>query len=296
VAGFHVPVSPPGLLEPVISLLHAANDPLQAGDETDGRWVNGISFQPHDNSAPWVRDSCDGSGTNSPGYTPGLVDWQAYVIGVDDTCSAMGYQGHQFKDRLDMRLKVGRHKAVETEFWGGALASAESYPNAWLTKIGVTNLSPTGSAPTVHRAFEILEQGLADCGLGGRGMIHCRPEALPYLTTIRRVGNLILTARDTIVVAGTGYPNTGPGGSAPAAGNTWLFATGMVDVRLDSKNVNYYTVDPLGRTAETSGFTDDEIVMNMNRSTNTITTRAEMFALASWDEQCWLACNAVLDS
>lgn len=293
--GFNVPVSPPQLLEPVISLLHAANNPLASGDETEGRWVNGIAFQPLDNSTPWVRDACDGTSTQSPAAVPGLVEWQAYLVGVDDTCSALGFRGHEFKNRLDQRLKVGRHKALEAEFWGGALAQASSYPNPYLTKSGSTNLTP-GTVPSVHRAFELLEQGLADCGLGGRGMIHCRPEALPYLTTIRRSGNLILTARDTIVVAGTGYPNTGPGGSAPAAGNTWLFATGMVDVRLDSGNVNYFTLDPLGRTAQTNEFSDEEIVASMNRSNNTITTRAEMFALASWDAQCWLACQAVLDT
>jgi len=295
-AGHVYPVAPPVLQEPVISLLRSAQDPLRNGDETNGRWVGGISYQPYDNVAPVLIDPCDEATVDSPPAPPAVVNWVPYVVKVFDQCSAIGFGAHNFKERLDTAMRVGRHKAIEKEFWGGALTTATGTGNAFLTESpGVTDLSPT-TAPSIKRAMQILEQGLADCGLGGRGMIHMRPDALPPDTQARREGNLLLTQRDTILVVGNGYPNTGPGGSAAAAGTTWLFATGMVDVRVDTANINYYTQDPAGRASRTTDFTPEEIIGNMNRDLNLITTRAEMFALASWDEQCWLACKANLDT
>lgn len=295
-AGHVFPVAPPALEEPVISLLRSAQDPLRGNaDTTGGRWVGGIAYQPYDNVAPVVIDPCEGAAVDTPPAPPGVVTWQAYVVKVFDQCSAIGFRAHDFKERLDTAMRVGRHKAIEKEFWGGALATSTSNGNAFLTESpGVTDLTPT-AVPSIRRAMQILEQGLADCGLGGRGMIHMRPDALPADTQARREGNVLLTLRDTILVVGNGYPNTGPSGAAAPAGTTWLFATGMVDVRVDMDNIDYYTTDPLGRTRSTQ-FTDEEIIGNMNRDTNLITTRAEMFALASWDTQCWLACKANLDA
>lgn len=290
------PVAPPALQEPVISLLRSAANPLQGGDETGGRWVNGISYQPYDNTEPAVIDPCDMGVADDPPDPAGLVSWVPYVVKVWDVCSTIGFRGHHFKERLDVALRVGRHKAIENEFWGGDLTTAAGTDNAFLAETGgATNLTP-GTVPSIKRAMQILEQGLSDCGLGGRGMIHMRPEALPTNTQIRKDGNSLLTPRDTYVVVGTGYPTQGPAAAAPGAGNTWLFATGMVDVRLDTDGVNYYTLNAQGRSVRTTEFTDDEIMSMTDRRTNLIVTRAEMFALASWDQQCWLACKAALDT
>lgn len=73
-----------------------------------------------------------------------------------------------------------------------------------------------------------LENCLADCH-SGQGLIHIPPEALPtfyaWNLAIERDGALFTPAGHRIVV-GTGYTGSSPDGSVPAAGTTWIYATG----------------------------------------------------------------------
>lgn len=293
-----VPVPAPKIQAPPVSII--TSSPLPA-DTTGGRWVDGIAFQPEASGSVWVSDICDGTSSDATQIAApsGVLEWQPYLLRADDQCSTFGYEAHDFQNRAKRRLDVGSAKALEHEFWAGTLAQAQGYPNRFLAASASAsgawnfvnlNTSPNypeaGATPSIRRAFEILEQFIADCGLGARGMIHCRPEALPYLTTIRREGNYILTARDTIVVPGTGYPNVGPGGAAPAPGNTWMYATGVTEVRL-GPIVTFPSPDEDG---------DDWLIKAMNRDTNLVTVRAERPGLVSWDGACHAGIQAVLDS
>lgn len=80
----------------------------------------------------------------------------------------------------------------------------------------------------IVRGLGELENCLADC-ISGQGVIHVPPEALPALfawnLAIRRDNGLFTPAGHQIV-AGTGYPGTGPDGSDPPAGSAWIYATG----------------------------------------------------------------------
>ena len=64
-------------------------------------------------------------------------------------------------------------------------------------------------------------------------MLHLMPEATPSLLNARRVGNLLMSELDNIIVPGSGYPGTGPGGTTPAATETWLYVTDLVNIRMD---------------------------------------------------------------
>lgn len=81
----------------------------------------------------------------------------------------------------------------------------------------------------VHGLGE-LERCLADC-YAGQGVIHIPRNALPtffaWNLAIERNGQLFTPAGNLIVV-GTGYPGTSPAGAAPAAGTTWIYATGAM--------------------------------------------------------------------
>jgi hypothetical protein len=118
-------------------------------------------------------------------------------------------------------------------------------------------------------------------------MIHCRPEAVPHFTSVRTDGNLLRTPRGTIVVPGVGYPNTGPGGADGGADDTWLYATGLTEVRVDS-NIDFLPVDP--RTDP------DWLPKAMNRGINQFTLYAMRWGVASWTGQCHLAVHAVLET
>jgi|SRR5450759_6887 len=291
------PVAPPKLQPPAVSIITSSVLPV---DTTGGRWIDGIAFQPENSSAAWLSDVCDTTSSNADNIEPppGVVEWLPYLINADDTNSTFGFEQHDFINRAKRRLDVATAKALECELWSGALAQAQGYPNRFLAASsaasggwGFQNLNATypeaGATPTIQRAFEVLEQFIADTGLGARGMIHVRPEALPYLTiTTRRVGNYILTARDTIVVPGSGYPNTGPGGVAPPVGSTWMYATGMTEVRLG----------PISTFPDPDQDGDDWLIKATDRAGNLVTVRAERAALVSWDGQCHAGIQAVLNS
>jgi hypothetical protein len=277
------PLPAPPLQPPPINLIRAARTPR---DPDGTKWTLGFAYLPGEDVALGTF------GTTCPGgapvdlstvpANPGVVEWEPVVAWAAFRCSAFGWQEIDWKGRLADLMDAALPKAVEHEFWTGASAAAGGLTNLALATPAATDLTPGGGAPSIKRAFGILEQALADCGAGARGMIHCRPEALPEFTQVRQEGNLLLTPRDTIVVPGTGYPNTGPTGAAPAAGNTWLYATGLVDVRLDDI---YFPVDPARQ---------DDFYELLDRGTNTITLRAERAFSASWDGICHFAVQAVL--
>lgn len=235
--------------------------------------------------------------------SPSEVDWIPGIYHHEDVCSAFGYGGHDFVDRAKTQLDLATAKSVEREFWAGDFAQAKGYANLYLIKSGLaTDITPT-SVPSRKRGFELLEQGLADLGAGAaaqvigtgalvggngqQGMIHCRPSELPDMTGIRKVGNLLMSDRDTIVVAGGGYPNLGPIGNAnatPPAGQAWMFATSMVEYRVDDPLWYPDINDP------------DAIMQAMNRDTNQIEYRVAKFAAAYWSGLVCLACRVTTDA
>jgi hypothetical protein len=236
-------------------------------------------------SAPPAADT-----TGVYGYTmPAVVEWQSYSISAYDQCSVQFAGGRDFVGRATRLLENGTPKAVEREFWDGRDAQLRSLPNRWLTKAGSTVVNPTpGTSVSFKRGLNLLEQGLADVGFGAPGIIHCRPETLDDTAQLfRRTGKLILTSRDTVIVPGVGYSGLGPQGNSneiPAAGKTWMYATGLVDFRATAPDVPAWTGD-------------DAIPADViNRDTNTVTVWARRSALASWDGQVHLAVYVDLPS
>lgn len=317
---FASPTKPPALQPPTISLVRSS---LPVEDDTEGRWVNGYSFQPLPAYQGWTDDPCAAGGSRAndttngnPGNTPpgpGTRIWTPPVHRTWDRCSSFGYRVHDYKERATNAMEIATYGLVETEFWTGAQAQRSGWGtsgggsgggtdnsgNLWLASAHATVISG-GTTPSIIRAIEIAEQAIASCGSGGRGMIHCTVGAQPQLPNVRREGDLLLTARDTIVVAGVGYPGTGPDGSTPPGGQTWIYATGLTQIRVDDIKLfpdpeDYISRDP--QTSEIVAEADDRfIAAAMNRDTNDVIVRAERFAQASWDGQCHFAILAALNT
>jgi hypothetical protein len=305
------PVTPPRLDPPRVSLVTSARNPLADGDETEGKWVNGFSFRPELNQDPTLRTVCSQT-QDVPGSQPtgARVDTVPWTVDVHDTCSVMGYGGVDYIGRAIRALDAATPKGVEREFWKGTLATAEGWPNLHLASAGAVDLTPTpGTAVSLREAFELLEDAIAVTGAGGRGMIHVAAWSTPSYDLIRREGLMLLTARDTIVVSGSGYPGTGPNGADPsAAGHTWVYATGVVDVRLGDIEVfgrvdgsgqgNWMTVTPAGDGGQIGldGFDINRFVPALvNRATNDLTVLARRPVAATWDGACHAAVLVTLD-
>lgn len=200
-----------------------------------------------------------------------VVTYIPPIFMVQDECSTFGFESRDFKGRALRLLENAVPQALEREFWTGQLAQAKGLPNNWLTNPAtVTDLTPA-TVPSVARGMQILQDALQQTGFGGQGMIHVQAQTAPNLLGSRRVGNLLLDIFDNIIVPGVGYPGTAPGGSIPAAGTAYMYATDLVMTRQE---------------AEGTIFTDSFAEMtdwSQGGRPNTITTRAQKFAAAYFD-------------
>lgn len=292
-------VEPAPLQESTVNLVRAAINPLQRGDNAEGRWTNGVWYVPPNNAIPGVGGPCATPTRGAIPPNPESPHWTPYYAWTAVRCSASGFEKFDFMGRAQAQLEIGRIKALEHELWAGTLAQSDSdlANNLWLampsvnepasggrTSFGPIDVTPASGPVSIKRAMGALEQAIADYGVGARGMIHVRPEATPDFTGVRQEGNLLLTQNNTIVVPGSGYPNLGPGGVAPAAGNTWLYATGIVEVRIDD------SVQLLPDPANNPNWYNEAL----DRRTNTLVVWAQQLVLASWDGQVHFAVQAVL--
>lgn len=227
---------------------------------------------------------------------PPIAEWTPYPVRVRDVCSLMSNRARDYVGRVGRLLDAALPKAVEREFWTGTLARKNGYPNLYLQNAStVVDKTPVPGTPvSVALAFDILEQALGDAGLGAQGMIHCIRRAIPALYPsspgIQKVGNVLKTAFDTIVVPGVGYTGNGPIGNAQEVPNvtpaaTWIYATGLVEFRQSDPDL--FPDWPQGSNGNIP-------YQAIDRGLNTVVLRGERIAVASWDGQVHFACLATL--
>ena len=116
---------------------------------------------PAPGAAPPVSNTTGGVGsyTNLP-----IVQYQPFLVVVEDWCSTFGFEERDFKGRALRLLENATPQAIEREFWAGALAQAKSYPNNYLINGSAPNfidLTPGGGPPSVARGQQILQDYLA---------------------------------------------------------------------------------------------------------------------------------------
>lgn len=201
----------------------------------DERWVNGFGFDPEScDPAALVAIGCAPGGDAKPvAGLPPLVEYEPFMVIGSDRC-AMFDQGRDRDGRARRHLLATESHQLEAEFWDGALARAEPLPNLYLAKTGADALGSGGPVAALAR----LEQALGECLHGQRGMIHATLTTVSFWMAagvLRVEGGLLLTALDTIVVAGSGYSGSAPGAApvppADLAAAATAYGTGLVYVR-----------------------------------------------------------------
>lgn len=239
--GIVVPGIPP--LAPPLSLINSALKPTDEADPASSKadpeqlanlpaglraelskregedWVRGITWAPEHHREATVRDPCDEKTVIARGTNLAVQVAIPYIVLAEDACSTFGFEERDFKGRATRLLESAKHKAVEKEFATGALATAAGWPNAFLeNEATVTDLTPEGGPPSVARGFQILQDGLAEGGFGGQGMIHVqRQTATNMLTVIEDDPHFIVDDDGmhdmfgNIIVPGVGYPGGAPG-------------------------------------------------------------------------------------
>lgn len=221
-------------------------------------WMAGVTFEERCAEATTTYDEClavTGAGSpppapasKGPTFTKTFRGAQPFTVYAEFDCSPVGLTDAATvaRDALD-RVE---HDQVEAAFWTGAaggatvvlphlVADAEITDSDGIILQSAATVAVTGV--DVATGLGLLEESLGDC-YSGIGVIHIPRAALPtfaasYLLVYRDGG--IFTPSGHRVVVSDSYPGTAPDGSAPAAGTTWIYATGaMFGYRSDVRFFN----------------------------------------------------------
>lgn len=238
----------------------------------EGNWQFGFQVCP---------ENCDEVRTWDPACRPGgptqkpmpaanrpCYEVDPFQLIATFECGSHGWTSQDYPGRARRLLEAGLSKALEYELWTGA----QKPGNFHLTGPTSTVLNG-GNSVSALTALRWLGQALAGCGTGARGMIHA-PTFLvdtwiDQTPMVKEDGTRLVTVnRGDIIISGSGYDGSGPGGIPAPPGKTWAYATGLVQKKLDDVEIIPGT---LGEA--------------LNRATNTITFRAERLAVA-WGDPC----------
>ena len=251
-------------------------------DDNQSRWWNSFSFEPENCGANrGIQDPCDANETKSLTGSEDIVTIEPYVIWAGDRCSSFGWNARDYEARARRLLLACQSAQVEDEFWTGTKSTAEGWGNQHLANSATADVVTPGAAQSPQLALRCLEQYLAECACGARGMIHATRQMVSAWSEnglVRREGGQILTINDTIVVSGAGYDGSSPDGEPAASGSVWAYATSIVTVRLSPIIVNPERIDDA-----------------LDRTANTIEYRAERLAAAYWDGCCHGAARVNLE-
>lgn len=254
----HVPEAPPH------SLL---NTPGVLKEPPDAHWLSGAAVYPYPGDLPGLFDPCstgtfrvkaEGSGVETSYFA-------SFVVYLPITCSALSIgDPEEFRGRAEIALEAVESHAVERQLVSGdGIATNPYLEDAQVTLLG------GGTAKSPVTALSYLEDAIG--ATGKQGMIHAAPSVVSRWFDQNRRNAPLVTVNGTRVVSGGGYIGARPtGGSAPAAGESWVFASGPVEVRHAPMNLL-------------------DISEVLDRSINDVTFRAERFVLVTWDTQLQVA-------
>jgi hypothetical protein len=251
----HVPEPPPH------SLLETRGVVVDPGDP---HWLSGAAIYPYPGGLPHEWDPCS-SGTVRTKEEGEPVESQyfaSFVSYLGITCSAMSIGDPvEFANRAEIALNAVQSFSVERQLARGT--GVQTNPALDDANVTLTDAGATAVNPAVGLAY--LEDAIGETGK--RGMIHATPPVVSrWFDQPGEIPELI-TNVGTRVVSGGGYKDATPTGQTPAtAGESWVWATGPVEVRLG-------TVAVL------------DIKEVLDRSNNDVTFRAERYVLVTWDAQ-----------
>lgn len=228
-----MPIAPPALVVgvPRQPLPYGLTSVLTFRPAGASRWEGGVQFE------VGTCDPADGIGeatidirNNQPIY-PGLPksldsngvgagEASPFTVYGHFTCSPVGWTPSTAQDKADEHLLAREIARVEQALWTGDLGNVPSLQDAGTTTLG-TGLSPV-------EGLAALEQWLG-ITYGSLGVIHMSRGLAELLLSgyaLVTRGNGLYTQLGTPVIAGAGYPGTGPAGQAVAVGEAgWMYAT-----------------------------------------------------------------------
>lgn len=267
-------------------------DTIQTPSSDGPHWQGGVTWVERCPTGATTYDECISvTGVGAPPEPPAktanieqsMRGALPFTVHAEFECSPVGLAGAE-AIASDALTRVEQTQ-IETAFWTGTAGGQDVvFPHLGADTEVVDGdvvlqpvASPVVTGADVAQALGALEQELADC-YKGQGIIHVPREALPTLDAWNLArddgsGHLV-TLAGNLVVAGTGYTGSGPDGTAPAAGTTWIYATGAVWGYRSAPDVS-------------------QLRDSLDRTSNTLRMQAERTYLIGF-ECCLLAAHIVL--
>lgn len=206
----------PAVVEPIRAAAPTTGLVASASAVTGDGWENGFA---------WRSERCITHQGFSPcGTTEGVPDevddqivhYVPPAFRVRDYCTTVS--GTRDEGRVRRQAEAITSFVVAHELWTGELTEADPatinggpYVNPYLADGNATVVDAPDDLAT---AIALLEQTAKEAAKGQQVWLHMPIRALPPVSDMRRVGNLLYTASDSVIVADAGYPGTG----APVAG------------------------------------------------------------------------------
>lgn len=296
-----VPVPAPPAQPPRLGLLPTIR---ALGDVTE-RWEQGFAFAPEQcHSSGRGSWNCAQGDAKTIQANPAVVQTRPFYVWAADKCAPFD-RTRDWQGRADRMLAASESFQISDELWTGTVAQASTepdgvtpWPNRYLAspEADVLNDPVTDGAFSPLNALACLEYAVGQCQNGSRGVIHCTRQLATHWDhygMLRREGNMLLTALDTIVIADAGYDGSGPAGQAESEGSQWAYATGMLQIRLGDVKHLPGTEGEWNELVAAQQFNTPD-AQRFNPATNLIEVRSERSAAVSWDSCCHLAVNVDL--
>ncbi len=241
-AGSRPIVNPPAFTPLPYGLWDAADHPAPPD-----HWRQGVTWIDRCPAGDTTYDECiTVTGAGSPPAPPAKTDnvvqefrgATAFTVFAEFDCSPVGL--NDAATIAAESLARVEHSQIEAAFWTGTAGGqpgivlphlaedAEVLDSSGIVLQPTATIAVTGDDVAV--GLGQLEQQLDQC-YGGEGVIHIPRFALPTFVASLLVqvvnGQLRTMSGNRVVVSGD-YPGTSPAGAAPAAGTSWIYATGPV--------------------------------------------------------------------
>lgn len=234
-------------------LWDAAQHPAEPGPH----WQQGVTWQEFCGGGATLMDEC--IAVTGTGGTPAAQASLAanvtqtnrgatpFSVYAEFDCAPVG-QGLSESDlqgKAEEALAKREAFLVSRAFWTGTAgrSGAADQTTVWPHLASASTLDDpqgirlqTAASPLVTGgedaavALGQTEASLAEC-YGGQGVIHIPYVALPTFVArglVQQEGSLLRTLAGNLVVPGVGYTGSSPAGAAPAAGTSWIYATGAM--------------------------------------------------------------------
>jgi hypothetical protein len=242
---------------------------VELDERNDHSWAKGLEWDeiPCESDTGLVSGQCppleEQRKVTNRGFGTSTSDPFAVYAGYE--CSTGGTPLSVAWDNAARILEMNWWRTVERAFWTGLDQDGNEIRET-LGTIDATDLTPVDGAVEMTAGVAMLESFAGDC-FDCEPIVHANKGLATFFAErhlIQRDGsNTRFLGTGTLLAAGGGYSDSGPGGVEAEAGEAWIYVTG--GVRL--------THGPVFFTPER-----DDAAGAVDRSVNDVTVYAERFA------------------